>query len=66
MWFWGKQHRHCWVAIRVNKISDGEHTLGEVLTYRCYRCGSIRYDRVDGGGFVSSKVTDDKGNVVTQ
>jgi hypothetical protein len=60
MWFWNRPHRHYWTVRRTNAINGGG---GEIITYQCFSCGSIRYDKVDASGLVSSKITDDKGRV---
>ncbi len=65
--FWNRKHKHKWLIASANGIinEDGK-TLGEIRTYHCYRCGSIRYDKIDSKGFVSSIVTDDTGKVISR
>lgn len=66
MAFWNRPHVHYWVCTNSNAVAEkGQQAIAEIRTYQCFRCGSIRYDKVDGTGLVSSKVTDDKGAIVT-
>lgn len=63
--FWNRPHKHYWVATNSNVVGrDGERAMAEIVTYQCFRCGSLRYDKVDGSGLVSSVVTNDKGEVM--
>lgn len=62
MGFFGP-HKHSWFREDCNPVSDADKRRAAVITYRCYRCGSIRYDKIDGGGFVSAVVTDSTGAV---
>lgn len=66
MSFWTPgPHRHRWWSEdSVNLLQNGVRT-GIILVYECHSCGSLRYDKVDGTGFVSSTVTDDDGVIVS-
>jgi hypothetical protein len=65
MSFWNRPHKHYWTATNVNAVKDtsGQGHVAEVRTYQCFGCGSIRYDKVDCNGLVSTKITDDKGKI---
>lgn len=57
-------HKHHWVEktnFEVGKNKEGVCEL-VIVVYQCYLCGSIRYDKINGNGLVSSTVTDDQGN----
>lgn len=63
---WNRRHKHCWVSTNINGISTEGNITGEIRTYQCYSCGSIRYDTVDAKGFSSSVVTDNDGKIVSK
>jgi hypothetical protein len=66
MAFWNREHRHWWAPLRINTVSHDKpgQTVAEVITYRCWGCGSLRYDKVDGDGLVAVMVTDANGHIV--
>lgn len=65
MMFWFREHRHYWVPLDRNpvKTPDGQQYIAMVVTYRCYRCGSLRYDKIDGDGFVRATIVDSNGAI---
>lgn len=68
MSFWTPHaHRHRWRYTDSTGIAEPgkDRASAQIRTYMCWHCGAIRYDKIDGGGFVSSTVTDELGIIVS-